>query len=460
MILGTLTKKALPVALSTILHHLDESGLEKIFRLGARISKDSKEDLLSLAKMCHDHDPMVKGWIQAIKKLNPASRNKLISNLIFNHIVEGTALRDAAGEEFETHIPFLILISPTYECNLECKGCYSALYGNKYHYTEEEIFNIVQQLYDLGVRFFTFTGGEPFVYKPLMKVFEKFSDCYFMVFTNGTLLTESRVDKLAKLGNVAVTISIEGDELMTDWRRGEGTYQKIITAYERLNRRGVLCGASIMATSKNHDQIISHDFWDFMINDLGISYSWVFQYMPMGRDAAFDLVPTAQQRYERFHFLEALRQSGRLAFLADFWNHGFLVNGCMSGGANYLHINAKGGVEPCVFQPYSVDNVREKSIVDILKSPFFEGYKKQIPFNDNLMQPCPIIDNPQKFREHIQQHHATPQHEGSDSYFKFSHELDALSKEWEKYAIKIWKDEGYGEAYHAEHGTYTVTKPE
>lgn len=454
---NALTKRALPIALDTILSHVGESGLEKIFRLGARMTEDSKAELIQLANMCRDRDPMVKGWMGILRSLNPRARKKLITNLIFNHVVSGAELRDMAGEKYSTHIPFLVLISPTYECNLECKGCYSALYGNRFHYTEEEIFDLIQQFYDLGVRFFTFTGGEPFVYQPLMKIFSHFDDCYFMVFTNGTMLTESRVKKLAELGNVAVTISVEGFKDMTDWRRGEGTWDKIITAYERLERFGIMCGASIMATSQNHEQICGNVFWDFIIDTLGVKYAWIFQYMPMGRDATMDLVPDARQRYERFHFLEALRKSGRLGFLADFWNHGFLVNGCMSGGANYLHINAKGGAEPCVFQPYATDNVREKRIIDILKSPFFEGYKQQIPFNNNLMRPCPIIDNPSKFREHIEKHHAVPQHDGSDSYFTLAAELDKLAENWKKYAIKIWDEEGYGQAYHAEPSLYAAS---
>ncbi|PEH74443.1 radical SAM protein [Edwardsiella tarda] len=445
---------ALSAILTKSLENINITQLGRLFSLGSKLSTGSKEELRQLALLCKGNDPMANGWINTIKSLNSNCRKKLIRNLIFNHVVDGALLRDKAGDSYGTHIPFLVLISPTYECNLECKGCYSALYGNRYHYTESEIFDIIQQFYDLGIRFFTFTGGEPFVYKPIMKIFEHFDDCYFMIFTNGTMITESKAEKLASLGNVSITISIEGFEEMTDWRRGRGTYKKILYAYERLNRNGVLCGASVMATSKNHNQICSNEFWDFLIEKLGVKYSWVFQYMPMGRDATMDLVPTGKQRYDRFHFLENLRRSGRLAFLADFWNHGFLVNGCMSGGANYLHVNAKGGVEPCVFQPYATDNVREKRIVDILKSKFFEGYKQQIPFNNNLMQPCPIIDNPDKFREHIMNCGAVPQHVGSDSYFKYSKEIDNIAKEWSKYAIKIWRDEEYGNKYKAEYGLY------
>ncbi|MFM2476286.1 radical SAM protein [Celerinatantimonas sp. MCCC 1A17872] len=452
--ISQLAFKALTPVLTSVVNHCDEKALEKLFRLGAHFTTTSKDGMLNLAQMCHNHDPMVSGWLSALKAMNSISRKKILQNLVFNHVVQGVTLREERGEEYGTRIPFLVLISPTYQCNLKCKGCYSALYGDKYHFSEDEMMDLLQQFYDLGVRFFTFTGGEPLVYKPIMKIFEHFSDCYFMIFTNGTMLSESRVKKLAKLGNVAVTISVEGFQDMTDWRRGEGTYEKIVSAYKLLNQYGVLCGASIMATRTNHEQINGKPFWDYLIDELGAKYAWVFQYMPIGRDATFDLVPTAKQRYERFQFLEALRRSGRLAFLADFWNHGFLVNGCMSGGANYLHINAKGGAEPCVFQQYAVDNVREKSIVEILKSPFFEGYKRQIPFNDNLMQPCPIIDNPNKFRDHIRQCGAQPQHEGSDSYFKFSSQLDNLAKEWQKYAIKIWDEQGIGHEYHAEHNEY------
>ncbi|MGL6021469.1 MAG: radical SAM protein [Gibbsiella quercinecans] len=451
--LNNLIIKSMSPVVSTLINNVDENSFEKIFTVGARFAGSSKEDLLKLAQLCHDKDPMLNSWIRALRGLNGHARAKLVKNLLFNHMLYGANIRDRQGEAYSTHIPFLVLISPTYACNLRCKGCYSALYGDRYHFEEDEMMDILQQFYDLGVRFFTFTGGEPFVYPAIMRIFQKFNDCYFMVYTNGTMLTESRVKKLAALGNVAITISIEGWEEMTDWRRGEGTFQKIVEAYHRLRAAGLMCGASMMATSKNHDQLMNDEYWQF-ISDLGVEYVWVFQYMPIGRDATFDLVPTPQQRYDRFHKIEQLRLSGKFAFIADFWNHGFLVNGCMSGGANYLHINAKGGVEPCVFQQYAVDNIREKKVIDVLRSPFFEGFKQQIPFNNNLMQPCPIIDNPEKFREHIRKHHAIPQHEGSDSYFKFSHELDALAQEWKKYAIKIWDQEGYGERYKAENGQY------
>lgn len=194
----------------------------------------------------------------------------------------------------------------------------------------------------------------------MYEIFEDFNDCYFMMYTNGTLLKESKVKKLAELGNVAITLLIEGGEEYTDWRRGEGGCPKTCETRKLLKEYGVLTGASLMATSENHAEIMGDEFWSFLVDE-NVEYVWTFQYAA-GADTNFDLVPTPKQRYERFHKLQVMR---------------------------------KGGAEPCVFQPYAADNVRDKPIIDILRSKFFEGYKKDILFNDNLMQLCPIIDDPQ-----------------------------------------------------------------
>lgn len=73
--------------------------------------------------------------------------------------------------------------------------------------------------------------------------------------------------------------------------------------------------------------------------------------------------------------------------------------GCIAGGRNYLHINAKGDVQPCVFIHYSNCNIHEVSPLDALKSPLFMAYHANQPFNENMLLPCPILENPEKLRE-------------------------------------------------------------
>ena len=50
---------------------------------------------------------------------------------------------------------------------------------------------------------------------------------------------------------------------MTDWRRGKGVFDKVKNAWEILTKYKLIYGASITATRKNHDVIMSDEFWDF-----------------------------------------------------------------------------------------------------------------------------------------------------------------------------------------------------
>ena len=79
----------------------------------------------------------------------------------------------------------------------------------------------------------------------------------------------------------------------------------------------------------------------------------------------------------------------------DFQNDAEFVHGCVAGGRYYLHINAAGDVDPCVFIHYSNANIHEVSLLDALKSPIFQAYRKGQPFNDNMLRPCPMLENPE-----------------------------------------------------------------
>ena len=85
----------------------------------------------------------------------------------------------------------------------------------------------------------------------------------------------------------------------------------------------------------------------------------------------------------------------------DFQNDGEYVGGCVAGGRRYLHINANGDVDPCVFIHYSDSNIREKTLLECLQSPLFMAYHENQPFNENHLRPCPMLENPQKLREMV-----------------------------------------------------------
>ncbi|QTA38113.1 radical SAM protein [Thermosipho ferrireducens] len=425
-----------------------------LYTVGALSKEPAKSGLKKLGLMADEEHPMIKKWIEIFQKSNPKCTEKIINNLIVNEFAIGEPLRQKIMEKEKVVLPKLGVISPTYACNIECVGCYAGLYGRKYELSKEEVRSILKQGEELGLFFWVITGGEPFYWPYLFDILEEFDQHYFMIYSNGILITEEKAKRLAELGNATISISVEGFEETTDWRRGKGVFKAILNAWERLRKYGVPFGASVTATKVNHDTIMNDDFWNFL-EEQGVGYVWIYQFMPVGMNPTMDLVPTPQQRYERFFKTEEMRLSGRFAFVADFWNHGFLTHGCLSSGAKYFHVNAKGYVEPCVFQQFAKDSIREKSLLEIFKSPFFEAYKKAIPFSNNLFRPCPIIDNPKMFRAMVKHFDAIPQHEGSERVInELAPELDKLAEEWKQYADKLWYEHGYVERYPVNRGIY------
>lgn len=120
--------------------------------------------------------------------------------------------------------------------------------------------------------------------------------------------------------------------------------------------------------------------------------------MPVGNDASPELLPTPEQRRAVLERIRHNRATMPL-FAMDFQNDAQYVGGCIAGGRRYLHINANGDMDPCVFIHYSDSNIREKTLLEAMRSPLFLAYHDGQPFNDNMLRPCPMLENPEKLRK-------------------------------------------------------------
>ena len=151
-------------------------------------------------------------------------------------------------------------------------------------------------------------------------------------------------------------------------------------------------GISCCWTRANADTVATEENIDWMI-DKGALFCWYFHFMPVGRAATAELIPTPEQREKMYRFVREMREKKPL-FTLDFQNDGEYVGGCIAGGRRYLHINAAGDVEPCVFIHYSNVNIHDVSLLDALGSPIFMKYYEGQPFNANHLKPCPMLENP------------------------------------------------------------------
>ncbi len=345
---------------------------------------------------------------------NSAARRKLIRNLIFHWGVRGAHLRTRIRNGGKW-VPFVVTISPTMRCNLNCRGCYSGLYSKQGELSESELDRLFSECKAMGDYFVVLTGGEPFLLKDtLLRLFRKHNDMYFLVFTNGILLDDALVNELARLGNVAPALSLEGFEKQTDRRRGPGVHARVLRSMDLLRARGVLFGMSVTYASDNVEVLTDDRFLESMINR-GILFAWYFMFIPVGKDPILELVPTPEQRVLCGKRVAEMRKKYGL-FIADFWNDGPAVAGCMAGARRYMHVLNTGRVEACVFAHFGVDNIREKSLIEAANSPFFNAIREAFPFNaaGNLKRPCLITDNPKILRKLIDEHMLAKGHTHSE----------------------------------------------
>lgn len=393
-------------AVKKVIGYMDEDpdkGLPKLMDWAYKINKDGqfKNMLDTINPILSDPD---NNWNKLIKSLwtdiDPEVRKVFFENFVVNTGFIGCRRQNKAKEENDCNIPWAILMDLTSACNLKCTGCWAAEYGHKLNLEYEILDDIINQGTELGTYMYIFSGGEPLVRKnDVIRLCEAHPDCEFLAFTNGTLIDEAFADEMLRVKNFIPAISIEGFEEATDSRRGKGTYQKVLEAMRILKEKKLPFGVSCCYTSQNVESISSEEYIDMLV-EKGAKFAWFFHYMPVGNEAVPELLPLPEQRELMYNRIRAYRNTKPI-FTIDFQQDGEYVGGCIAGARNYLHINANGDIEPCAFIHYSDSNIKEYTLLEAYKRPLFMAYRKGQPFNENMLRPCPMLENPEALRNMV-----------------------------------------------------------
>jgi MoaA/NifB/PqqE/SkfB family radical SAM enzyme len=415
----------------------DKAKIVKAFQLAEKITPpEYKGSVRFVADKVRNDHPALLIAKHVTSRLSPRCRDSFIECLIVNTLLRGVAKRKELIARTGMNAPTTILMSPTMRCNLTCEGCYAAEYSPDQDLGRDLLQKIVNEGNEMGVYLYTMLGGEPFMYDELLDFARANRDSYFQVFTNGTLLDEDTIAELAKVGNIAPMLSVEGSPEMTDRRRGPGVHRQVMDVMDQLGDAGVLFGYSVTVAENNWRTLISDEFVDPLIAK-GALLSWNFLYMPVGRDPSTEMMLTPEERNEFRQGICRIRDTKPI-FPIDFWGDAPWVNGCIAG-KHYMHINSEGWVEPCIFTHFATDNIRDTSLFDAFNSPYFREIRKRQPFNHNLLMPCMLIDNPEQSREIMAITGARPTHHGAESMFtQLRSDLDAYSSEVTRVYDPIW----------------------
>lgn len=403
----TIAKLGLTTAFNALYRNPDVN-LNKLLNWADKFDKENlySNQRAAIRKAVNDpKDPYYPFVSHVINDVDPGVMKTIATNFMINANLVSGPIQERLRKEHKCNIPWAILLDPTTACNLHCIGCWAADYEKNVNLTFEEMDDIILQGKKMGIFFYLFSGGEPLVRKKdIIRLCEKHDDCMFTAFTNGTLIDESFADEMLRVMNFAPAISLEGFGEATDSRRGKGVYNHVLKAMRLLRERKLVYGISCCYTSENYEAITSEAYWDMMIEN-GAFFVWYFHYMPVGNDSSTNLLLTPNQRELVYHRIRHYRSTKPL-FAIDFQNDGEYINGCIAGGRRYMHINANGDAEPCAFIHFADSNIRNKSLLDILRSPLFMAYHDNQPFNDNMLRPCPMLENPDKLRQIIKETHS------------------------------------------------------
>lgn len=255
-----------------------------------------------------------------------------------------------------------IYIHLTRRCNLHCVYCYfkageSSIYEEL---TSNEMFDIINEFSKLNLRRVIFTGGEPLLRNDVFELarhIKKVNDKVVLgITTNGILINQTNAKEIVQLFD-EIRISIDGPELINDSLRGEGSFNKVIRAFECIINAGGNPSAFITVTTANFMHLKS--FLNFLL-DRGINKLHISPLKEVGRaensNMSLDI-----------NFVKNL--------MDEFWFERFGLHlisrnneSFNCGVGRFISIHPDGSVFPChvlAFPEFCIGNLKQESLSSI-----------------------------------------------------------------------------------------------
>jgi len=131
-------------------------------------------------------------------------------------------------------------------CNLQCRMC-SVWEGRRHGVPFALACQLLADAHALGARRFTPCGAECFMRKDFLDLVEHAHRLGYKaqdIVTNGTMVTDAHLDRLAACPSVGLNISIDGPRHLHDDLRGDGNYDKSVACARKCVERRIIVGLS------------------------------------------------------------------------------------------------------------------------------------------------------------------------------------------------------------------------
>jgi MoaA/NifB/PqqE/SkfB family radical SAM enzyme len=171
--------------------------------------------------------------------------------------------RNLAQNAIQKGIPISAAFELTGRCNFSCKMCYVCHSLNDKSAISEELtvkqwIEIGEQTRDAGLFFLTLTGGEVFIRKDFMEIYEPYSKMGFniTIYTNASLITPEKAKWLGRIPPSKVCVTVYGaspDTYQKVTGHWDG-YEKTVRGINLLKDEGVNVGIRTTVVQDNYKE--------------------------------------------------------------------------------------------------------------------------------------------------------------------------------------------------------------
>jgi MoaA/NifB/PqqE/SkfB family radical SAM enzyme len=305
------------------------------------------------------------------------------------------------------YFPPFLYVSIINSCNLRCQGCWVDVAAKQEIIKPAAFHKLVREAKEMGNVFFGIVGGEPFMHPHLVEMLAKHPDCYFQIFTNGQFITDAKAKELRKLGNVTPLISVEGNQIVSDERRGrKNVLGKTLEGVHNSVKNKLFTGVCTSLCQTNID-LLSETWIDQLI-DMGVLYTWFHVYRPMGPEANPQLCLTPEQQLRARNFVVEMR-ARKPIIIVDAYFDGEGRALCPAATGISHHINPWGDIEPCPIVQFTRESIhaseadprslREK----FLHSEFLRDFRE---LSQSTTRGCIVLERPDLLKQLVEKHGA------------------------------------------------------
>lgn len=300
--------------------------------------------------------------------------------------------------------PFLY-ISVINSCNLRCQGCWVDVAAKQEKIDVEAMSRLIKEAKEMGNSFFGILGGEPFMHPQLLEILERHPDCYFQIFTNGQFITDEIAKKLRKLGNATPLISVEGNEIISNQRRGRNdVYEKTMQGIQNCLNNKLLTGVCTSLCKSNIDDLLTEEWIDKLI-EMGVMYTWYHIYRVAGPEPNPELALSPEEQLRARKFVVEMRAKKPIAVIDAYFDHEGTALCPAATGLSH-HINPWGDIEPCPVIQFATDSIHDETKTlkeKFVQSEFLKDFRQVVQQNT---RGCIILERPDLLIDLVNKHGA------------------------------------------------------